>query len=609
MKYSQRANKYFQYSESGRFYKSFIVLLVFMFGFSFTSCQQAYDDGLPAGDLDNGGLLLPDGFEAVVVVDSIGPARELAVNYNGDIYVKLRRSFEDGSIVALRDTTGDGRADIIEKFDEYHEEGNFHTGMKISNGYLYFSTNLNVFRYPLIPGELIPDLAQRDTIMIDDHSHGIHEHHSKGLALDNQGNIYVPFGAQSDNCAEDNRSPHSPGMDPCPFFDKHGGIWKYDANQFHQVQQESKNITDDVNPTGTLYATGLRSMTAIGWNPGDEELYIVQHGRDYLFRFWPEHYTRWDEAVLPAEEFIRVTEGGEFSWPYCYYDQLQEKLVLSPEYGGDGVIVGRCDEFTPPIMGFPGHFAPNHLEFYHGEQFPDHYTNGAFVAMHGSYHRNPYPQAGYFVAFVPYINGEYSKDWEVFANGFAGVDIITSTGDAEHRPTGLAIGPDGSMYISDGVSGKIWRVMYKGDKNNFGSEQLARMEEEKRTASNIRDPHIEDDNLERNMALGGETLYRTYCQACHQGDGQGITAVFPPLAGTDWVTGDKDRLISIIIEGLQGPIVVRGEEYNNPMPSLGYLSDEEIAVVTTYIRQNFGNNASEINVDEVRAVRNRIEQD
>src|SRR5690625_5775490 len=70
---------------------------------------------------------------------------------------------------------------------------------------------------------------------------------------------------------------------------------------------------------------------------------------------------------------MRVTEVSDFGWPYCYYDQIQELKVLNPEYGGDKIAVGRCSEFEDPIIGFPGHFAPNDLLFYRGNQFPERY--------------------------------------------------------------------------------------------------------------------------------------------------------------------------------------------------------------------------------------------
>jgi glucose/arabinose dehydrogenase len=133
---------------------------------------------------------------------------------------------------------------------------------------------------------------------------------------------------------------------------------------------------------------------------------------------------------------------------------------LAPEYGGDGEMVERCENKMDPIMAFPGHIGPNDLLFYTGEMFPEKYRNGAFIAFHGSWNRAPEPQSGYFVVFVPFDGAYPSGDWEIFADGFAGVETISSTRDAEYRPCGLAQGPDGSLYVVDSNKGKIWRIIY-----------------------------------------------------------------------------------------------------------------------------------------------------
>jgi len=112
-------------------------------------------------------------------------------------------------------------------------------------------------------------------------------------------------------------------------------------------------------------------------------------------------------------------------------------------------------------MGFPGHWAPNGLLIYSGNQFPERYKNGAFIAFHGSWNRGAKNQAGYLVAFVPLgKDGKPTGKYEVFANGFAGTDT-PSPGGAKSRPMGLAQGPDGSLYITDSQKGKVWRVMYQ----------------------------------------------------------------------------------------------------------------------------------------------------
>ncbi len=113
------------------------LLFVNLFCFLLFSCSNP--SGLPETDPNDDGLTLPDGFGALVVVDSIGKARHLAVNTNGDIYVKLSYAKGIGSNVALRDTTGDGKADIITHFGDYKDEGSLANGMRIHDGYLYYS--------------------------------------------------------------------------------------------------------------------------------------------------------------------------------------------------------------------------------------------------------------------------------------------------------------------------------------------------------------------------------------------------------------------------------------------------------------------------------------
>jgi glucose/arabinose dehydrogenase/mono/diheme cytochrome c family protein len=558
----------------------------------FGHCSEKFE--LPPGDPDNGKLFLPDNFQAVVVVDSLkGRARHIAVNDNGDIYVKSRFSEKEGRNAALRDTNNDGKADIIETFGVYEKERSYGTAMRIHNGYLYFSSELTVYRQKLIPGELLPH-KEIEEIVVDDHAHGMHEHIAKPICFDNNGNLYVPFGAASNACQEINRTPAVPGIDPCPQLADHGGVWRFDANKKGQTQKD-----------GHKFATGIRSVVAIEWNPMDDNLYLVMHGRDDLLRLWASIFNPWQSAMLPSEEFLKVTDGSDFGWPYCYYDQIKEKKVLAPEYGGDGDSVGRCDKFEKPIMGFPGHWAPNDLFFYTGDQFPDRYRKGAFIAFHGSTNRAPYPQSGYFICFVPFENDKPTGEWEVFADGFAEVDPIVSVSNAVYRPMGIAMGPDGSLYIAETEKGKIWRIMYKGDKDNFGKEQLSSMDKRKQL-SHIRTPDITTDNLNKGVAAPGEKIYDIYCATCHQKDGKGASGRFPPLAGTDWVTGDKTRLITLVLNGLEGSITVNGETFINAMPQHSFLTDEEAANVLTYIRQNFGNKASEIKPQEIKAIRNSL---
>jgi glucose/arabinose dehydrogenase len=436
--------------------------------------------------------------------------------------------------------------------------------------------------------------SEMETIVIDDHEESRREHIAKPIAFDHQGYMYVPVGGPSNACQDPKRTPGAPGQDPCPQLETYAGVWRFSADQPNQLHSQ-----------GYKYATGIRSLVGLEWNPADSSLYSVMHGRDDLLRLFANHFSPWESALLPSEEFIRIKEGDDYGWPYCFYDQLQEKKVLAPEYGGDGIVVGRCSTFTRPIMGFPGHWAPNDLLFYQGDQFPARYKEGAFIAFHGSTNRAPYPQSGYIIAFIPFRDGNPTGEWEIFADGFARQDTIVSVSDAVFRPMGLATGPDGSLYIGDTEHGAIWKVSYTGDRSNFGAPQLARMETRKELP-HIRTPDEQEDNLQKDVADLGGLTYRTYCAPCHQGNGMGDSSRFPPLAGTDWVTGDKNRLIHLILNGLEGAVEVNGNTYTGVMPQHSFLNDEQIAQVLTFIRSNFGNEADAVTVDEVRAIRQQV---
>jgi glucose/arabinose dehydrogenase len=557
------------------------ILVCFLMTFVFIQCTEDKKITLPPGDPDNGGLFLPDGFEAVVVVDSIGPSRHLAVNDNGDVYVKMRYANPVGENMVLRDTTHDGKADIQKRFGVFDQGGYYATGMRIYNDYLYYSTAGEVMRQKLTPGKMVPE-SEVEVILTDDYRNSKYgySHIAKPITFDNEGHMYIPFGSPGDICQPEHldRIPGTPGMDPCPELEFHGGIWRFDANKINQVQND-----------GYHYATGIRSIVGMDWNHADNTLYALQHGRDNLNRNWGDIYSPWDSAMLPSEEFLRVKDGTDAGWPYYYYDQMKGKKLLNPEYGGDGVKEGKGAEYEQPIIGFPGHWAPNDLHFYRGDQFPERYKNGAFIAFHGSTIRTPYPQSGYFVAFVPFENGA-PGEWEVFADGFIKMEKLVDTDDAGYRPMGIAMGPDGSLYLSESEEGKIWRVMYKGDKENFGSDQLAQMEERKKLP-HIRTPDKVKDDLTPQRAEAGAALYTKHCGSCHMASGKGDGSRFPPIAGSEWVTGDQKRLINVVLGGLKGPIVVNGRPFDGVMPPFEFLKDEEIAQILTYVRKEFGDNS------------------
>src|SRR5438094_2904392 len=396
----------------------------------------------PACDADNGGIKLPQGFCATVVAENVGNARHLLVAPNGDLFVSLEGrggAGGSGGIVALRDTNGDGKMDTKEKFGVGSA-----TGIGMRNGFLYFATTTSVIRYKLPPGELKPSGGPE---IIVDGLPDRRQHAEKGLAFDGKGGLYVNVGAPSNACQSRDRQAKVPGQDPCPLLEKHGGIWRFDENKVGQQQEDGKR-----------YATGMRQMVGLTWH--DNSLWAVMHNRDSLDTLWPGQFTAEQNAEWPAEYLLKVEDGSNFGWPYCFYNNSEKKLVTNPEYGGDGKKADRCANFNAPTVAFPGHWAPNDVMFYTGTQFPAKYRGGAFIAFHGSWNRAPLPQAGYRVVFVPFKDGKPDGEntFETFADGF----WHENGAGPQHRPVGVAVGPDGSLYITDDAAGRIWRVMYKG---------------------------------------------------------------------------------------------------------------------------------------------------
>ena len=410
---------------------------------------------------DNGGITLPSGFCATVFADTIGHARHIVVNSNGDVYVNTWSgkyytgpAHAGGFLIALRDTNNDGKADIVKRFgpDAAHKnEGG--TGIGIYKGALYAEEGdtiaKRIVRYAISTDSMSPTSATSETIVGGLPANGDHPMHP--FVIDAGGAMYMDVGSASNSCQIKNRTLESPGRKPCTELQTRAGIWRYDANKANQR----------FSPAGR-YATGVRNAVGIAIDPSGQ-LYSTQHGRDQLWENWPKLYTSDQGQNLPAEELLKIEQGGDYGWPYCYYDGFQQKLVLAPEYGGDGgKAVGDCATKKGPEAFVPAHWAPDGLVFYTGSAYPAHYKDGAFIAFHGSWNRAPGPQQGYNVVFVPFAGGKPvdPSKYEIFADGFAGAN--KSPDAAAHRPTGVTVGTDGSLYITDDKGGRVWKVVYKG---------------------------------------------------------------------------------------------------------------------------------------------------
>ncbi len=386
-----------------------------------------------------GELELQPGFEAVVVHEGLGTARHIAVAANGDVYLAGRNG-----LTAMRDTNGDGKADVVTPFGDVKG-----TEVRIFKGALYASDDVAVYRYALKAGELVPSAARQTVVA------GFpleRQHSDKTFAIDAGGRLFVNVGAPSNSCQEKDRQEGSMGQNPCPILEKYGGIWQFDANKLNQAPADGKR-----------FATGIRNAVAIEWSDADKALFAVLHGRDSLDTIFPKMFTGVDNATLQAEEFHRIVEGGNYGWPYTFFNTKLNKRVIAPEYGGDGKKLAESGKYAEPLVAFPAHWAPNDLVFYAGKSFPKKYQGGAFIAFHGSWNRAPEPQAGYKVVFQPMKNGQPDGAYEVFVDGFAAEIKDNNPRNAPFRPVGLTVGADGSLYVSDSQKGRVWRISHSGN--------------------------------------------------------------------------------------------------------------------------------------------------
>ncbi|MDO8539854.1 MAG: PQQ-dependent sugar dehydrogenase [Opitutaceae bacterium] len=410
---------------------------------------------LPTPDPDDGGIELPPGFRALVFAENLvvgkragntpEKLRGLAVAANGDVYAKGRT----GLIWALRDANGDGRADEIKEFGP----GDGGTHIAFHDGWLYHSSRTAVYRYRYTPGELVPT-SELQTIVRDLPAE--RDHDAKAFAFDDQGGMLVEIGSPFNVYSDGDRRLGAKGKtreEVAEFQKTYGGFWRFDPNKLGQTQAD-----------GTRFSTGHRHSLALAWHPVSRNFFMVQMGRDGMNVVDPVHYDELDNAERVSEVMHLLREGANLGWPYSYWDPFRKAHMLAPEFSGDNFKRIDPDPYDKPVVAFPAHWAPIQMARYDGAQFPAKYRGGMFVAFHGSWNRAPRSQAGYNVCHVPFDEkGMPRGTYEVFARGFPGVEEFTNPRDARYRPAGVAVGPDGSLYISETEKGRIWRVIYTGE--------------------------------------------------------------------------------------------------------------------------------------------------
>jgi glucose/arabinose dehydrogenase len=540
----------------------------------------------------NGGITLSPGFCATIFADKLGHVRQMVAAPDGVLYVNTWSGTyynndtppPGGFLIALQDTKGNGEAEKIVRFGPSFADGDHGgTGIAIYKDYLYAETNDRIVRYKL-PAQGIAPTGAPETVVSGLPLGGDHPMHP--FEIDAQGHMYVDLGSATNSCQSENRMPNVPGEKPCTELETRGGTWRYDANKLNQHFSPKER-----------FATGIRNGEGFSFDSAGR-VFATQHGRDQLYQNFPSLYKMVQGQNEPAEELVQLRRGGDYGWPECYYDYSQKKLVLAPEYGGDGgKTVGICAQKLEPAAAFPAHWAPNDAKIYEGSQFPSAYKDGAFLAFHGSWNRAPGAQGGYNVVFQPLADGRASGPFVVFADGFAGAQKMP--GRALHRPGGLAVGPHGSLYISDDQNGRIWRVTYQGGNKASGIAPAAPTPADEQVAAS--GAALPPEGIHPNAGRGplpippggspdqvalGERIFHGQaaggtCSGCHGPDAMG-TAIGSNLAENKWLWSDGS------VAGITRTIesgVPKARNHIGGMPPKGgaQLSQADVAAVADYV--------------------------
>ncbi len=351
-------------------------------------------------------LRLPPGFRINIFAEITNP-RVIAAADDGTVYVSQR---EAGSLSMLRDTDGDGVADlqkVLVQKEQLH-------GLALHGNQLYFTTIKEVYRADRmrdgslgIPQTLITDLPDAG------------QHPNRVLAFGPDGMLYISVGSTTNAAVENNPE---------------------NATLLRALPDGTRR---------TIFASGLRNTIGFGWHPVSKRLYGFDHGIDWLGE---------DD---PLEELNEIKEGAKYGWPFVYNkSKIYPHLQVPPKLGKTKEDWAR--ESSEPVLMYRAHAAPLQWIFYTGIQFPEEYRNDAFVTMRGSWNRKP--ASGYEVVRVRFNPDGTPKEIVPFLSGF-----LTKDAKGEEvqfgRPVGIAQLPDGSLLVGDDTNNTIYRISYAGGQN------------------------------------------------------------------------------------------------------------------------------------------------
>ena len=373
--------------------------------------QSADNNPIPASRPEGAIPKAPPGFKVELFVSGLDEPRELRTAPNGDIFLA---ESSKGEIEIFRGITSDGKPETTSTFA---------TGLNKPFGiafyppdnpqWVYVGDTDSVKKFPYHSGDL-KATGPAQTVIAEifpgaSHAHG---HWTRDVVFSPDGQkMFVSVGSGSN----------------------------IDDPDTHKTEFHRANILE-YKPDGTflkVFASGIRNPVGMAINPKTSELWTATNERDGLGNNLVPDYT------------THVQEGGFYGWPWYYIGGNHDPRLPNSHPNL------RAREITPDILLQP-HSAPLGFAFYTGNQFPAEYQGDEFLALHGSWNRDP--RTGYMVVRVPlHGEGKASGEYEDFLTGF-----VTSDGNVWGRPVGIAVAKDGSLLVSDDGSGSIWRVSYQG---------------------------------------------------------------------------------------------------------------------------------------------------
>jgi glucose/arabinose dehydrogenase len=301
-----------------------------------------------------------------------------------------------GRVLALPDRRGVGRATDVVTI---LKDLDLPHGLAFRRGDLYVAETGRIVRYRYHAGT---QTAGEPTVIVRGLPHGAH-HFTRSIVFGPDDKLYVAIGSSCDICRESDR--------------RRAAIVRYNADGSGEE----------------IFATGLRNPVGLAFHPTTAALWASVNERD------------WPDGAAPADYVTEVRRGAAYGWPQCFAQR--GAFLRDPTFGGaDG-----CHGLTLPSLLLEPHAAPLGLAFYTGTHFPSEYAGDLFVALHGS--RPGLPSAGYGIARVRFRHGRVAGV-QAFATGWRDGNRVLG------RPVDLAVGRDGSLYVSDDHADRIHRVSY-----------------------------------------------------------------------------------------------------------------------------------------------------